>query len=180
MRKRGAAVGSAIFFVVAPGVVAGLLPWLFTGWRTRSLPDGWGPVAIPLGILGAAMVIAGAGVVVSAFVRFVTEGLGTPAPVAPPTRLVVGGLYRYVRNPMYVAVLSCLIGQTLLLLQPALLWYTLVVAAAVVTFVKLYEEPHLADQFGADYATYRRNVPGWWPRLRPWHPSPPSASRPAD
>jgi protein-S-isoprenylcysteine O-methyltransferase Ste14 len=180
MRKRGAAVGSAIFFVVAPGVVAGLLPWLLTGWRTRPLPNGWAPVAIPLRILGAAMIIAGAGVVVSAFVRFVTEGLGTPAPVAPPTRLVVGGLYRYVRNPMYVAVLSCLIGQTLLLLQPALVWYTLVVAAAVVSFVKLYEEPHLAEQFGADYATYRRNVPGWWPRLRPWRPSPSSAGRPAD
>ena len=170
MRKPGAAVGSAIFFFVAPGIVAGLLPWRLTGWHPRSLPDGWAPVAVPLRILGAAMVIAGAGVVVSAFVRFVTEGLGTPAPVAPPTRLVVGGLYRYVRNPMYVALLWCLVGQMLLLLQPNLIWYTLVVTAAFVTFVKLYEEPHLASQFGTDYATYRRHVPGWWPRLRAWHP----------
>jgi protein-S-isoprenylcysteine O-methyltransferase Ste14 len=170
MRIRGAAVGSAIFFVVAPGVVAGALPWLLTGWQPQSLPDGWAPVAVPLRILGAAMVIAGAGVVVSAFARFVTEGLGTPAPVAPPSRLVVGGLYRYVRNPMYVAILCCLIGQTLLLLQPALILYLLVVAAAVVTFVKLYEEPHLEGQFGDDYITYRSHVPGWWPRLRPWRP----------
>jgi protein-S-isoprenylcysteine O-methyltransferase Ste14 len=170
VRRQGAAVGSAIFFVVAPGVVAGFLPWLFTGWRMRSLPDGWATVAVPLRILGAAMVIAGAGALITAFARFVTEGLGTPAPVAPPTRLVVGGLYRYVRNPMYVALLCCLIGQTLLLLQPVLFWYTLAVAAAVVSFVKLYEEPHLAQRFGTDFDTFRHNVPGWWPRLRPWPP----------
>ena len=166
MRKSAAAVGSAIFLVVAPGVVAGVLPWLLTGWHPRSVPGGW----LPLRILGAAMVVAGAGVVLSAFGRFVTEGRGTPAPVAPPSRLVVGGLYRYVRNPMYVAILCCLIGQTLLLLQPALVWYTLIITAAFVTFVKLYEEPHLAGQFGTDYAIYRRHVPGWWPRLRPWRP----------
>ena len=163
-------MGSAIFFVVAPGVVAGFLPWLFTGWHARTLPDGWAPVAVVLWVVGAAMVIVGAGVIVTAFARFVTEGLGTPAPVAPPTRLVVGGLYRYVRNPMYVALLCCLVGQTLLLLQPVLVWYTLFVAASVVSFVKLYEEPHLAGQFGADYDAYRRHVPGWWPRLRPWQP----------
>jgi protein-S-isoprenylcysteine O-methyltransferase Ste14 len=169
--RRGAAIGSAVFLVLAPGVFAGYLPWLITGWHARSLSGGLAPVGVLLRIVGAALIIAGAAVVVSAFVRFVTEGVGTPAPVAPPQRLVVGGLYRYVRNPMYVALIWCLFGQWLVLLQPALIWYTLVFAAAVVTFVKLYEEPHLTREFGDEYATYRRHVPGWWPRPRPWHPS---------
>jgi protein-S-isoprenylcysteine O-methyltransferase Ste14 len=168
MGRRGAAIGSAIFLVLAPGVVAGYLPWLLTGWHARTLPDALAPLAVLSRIVGAALVIAGAAVVVSAFVRFVTEGLGTPAPVAPPRRLVVGGLYRYVRNPMYVALLWCLVGQGLVLLQPSLFWYALIIAAAFVTFVKLYEEPNLTRRFGDSYASYRRHVPGWWPRLRPW------------
>src|SRR5262245_53830351 len=101
MRRIGAALGSVVFLVIAPGVVAGYGPWLLTGWESRSLP-GW--AAVPLRVVGWAMVVAGAVVVLSAFARFVMEGLGTPAPVAPPQRLVVGGLYRYVRNPMYVAL----------------------------------------------------------------------------
>jgi protein-S-isoprenylcysteine O-methyltransferase Ste14 len=115
------------------------------------------------------LIVAGAAAVVSAFVRFVTEGLGTPAPVAAPPRLVVGGLYRFVRNPMYVAVLSCVVGQALLFGRASLWVYAVVVGAAMVAFVRLYEEPHLARQFGAEYEQYRRAVPGWLPRLRPWH-----------
>jgi protein-S-isoprenylcysteine O-methyltransferase Ste14 len=109
--------------------------------------------------------------VVSAFGRFVTEGLGTPAPVAPPQRLVVGGLYRYVRNPMYVAVLSCVVGQALLFGRASLWVYGALVTVAMVAFVRLYEEPNLARRFGADYEAYRRAVPGWLPRLRPWRGS---------
>jgi protein-S-isoprenylcysteine O-methyltransferase Ste14 len=114
------------------------------------------------------LLAAGTAFLVSAFVRFVVEGLGTPAPVAPPRRLVVGGIYRYVRNPMYLAVLACVLGQYLLLFQPVLLIDLLVTGVAVVAFVHLYEEPTLAAQFGEDYAAYRRAVPGWWPRLRPY------------
>jgi protein-S-isoprenylcysteine O-methyltransferase Ste14 len=170
MGKLTAAVGSTIFLFVAPGVVVGLVPWLFTGWRARSLPDGWSWLAIPARLVGGVLVAAGVAMILSAFARFVVEGLGTPAPVAPPRRLVVGGLYRYVRNPMYVALLSCVIGQFLILFQPVLVWYGLACLATTFTFVKFYEEPHLAKAFGEDYAEYRRNVPGWWPRLRPWHP----------
>jgi protein-S-isoprenylcysteine O-methyltransferase Ste14 len=107
-------------------------------------------------------------VLVGAFVRFVVEGAGTPAPVAPTERLVVGGLYRYVRNPMYLAVIAAVLGQAALLAQPVLLWYCLVVAAAMVAFARWYEEPALARRYGARYAEYRRAVPGWLPRLRPW------------
>ena len=168
MRKPEAAIGSAVFFVVAPGVVAGLLPWLLTGWRLGHLPAGWDALAAGLRAIGVALIVAGAAVVIGAFVRFVNEGRGTPAPVAPPDRLVIGGLYRFVRNPMYVAVLSCIIGQAALLLQPVLLLYAAVGAAAMIAFVRFYEEPNLARRFGADFEAYRRAVPGWWPRLRPW------------
>jgi protein-S-isoprenylcysteine O-methyltransferase Ste14 len=173
VRKPIAAVGSLVFFVIAPGTVAGLIPWWLTGWRSRDAPNGWSALFVPLRVLGLVLALAGAAFVVTAFIRFVVEGLGTPAPVAPPTRLVVGGIYRYVRNPMYVAVITCVVGQALLLNQPVLLWAALITAAGMVAFTRFYEEPTLARQFGADYARYRAAVPGWWPRLRPWQPPPP-------
>jgi protein-S-isoprenylcysteine O-methyltransferase Ste14 len=107
---------------------------------------------------------------VHAFVGFVVEGVGTPAPVAPTRHLVVGGLYRYVRNPMYLAVLAAIVGQALVLGRPVLLLYAAAVGAAVLAFVRWYEEPTLARRFGAEYEAYRRAVPGWRPRLRPWEP----------
>jgi protein-S-isoprenylcysteine O-methyltransferase Ste14 len=160
MRRLDAAAGSAVFFAVAPGVVAGVVPWLLTGWDVRSPP-------LALQLVGGLLTVCGAAVLVHAFARFVREGLGTPAPVAPTEHLVVGGLYRYVRNPMYLAVLSCIVGQALLLGQPVLLVYGGFMAVAFVSFVKLYEEPTLTDTFGAEYDAYRAAVPGWWPRLRP-------------
>src|SRR5262245_47481377 len=110
-----AAAGSAAFFVAAPCVVAGLIPyWLTDGWQSRDwLPAALDFLAIPLAVLGIALIAAGAAALIGSFVRFVIEGLGTPAPIAPPEQLVVGGLYRYVRNPMYVAILACLLGQFL-------------------------------------------------------------------
>ena len=109
MRFATAAAGSSLFFALAPGVVAGVVPWWLTGWDAE-------PAWLPLRVLGALPCsAAGAAVLVHAFSRFVAEGLGTPAPVAPTRHLVVGGLYRWVRNPMYVAVVSCVAGQALLL-----------------------------------------------------------------
>jgi protein-S-isoprenylcysteine O-methyltransferase Ste14 len=155
---RRAALGSLLFLVVAPGVVAGLLPWLLTGW------DAADDVPVLVVVAGVVLVAAGAAVLLHAFARFVVEGLGTPAPVAPTERLVVGGLYRYVRNPMYLAVGATIVGQALILGQPALLLYALAFGAAVWTFVRVYEEPTLARRYGAEYAAYRRAVPGWWPK----------------
>lgn len=114
--------------------------------------------------VGAVLVVAGAGVLVHAFVRFVVEGLGTPAPVAPTGNLVVGGLYRYVRNPMYLAVVGAVVGQALLLGQPWLLAYAAVVMAAEASFAHWYEEPALRRRFGGRYDAYARSVPAWWPR----------------
>ena len=150
-----------MFLVVAPGVVAGLIPWWLTGWEA-------GTTWPPLQLLGALLLVAGVIVLVDAFVRFVVEGIGTPAPIAPTQRLVVGGLYRHVRNPMYLAVGATIVGQALLLGRPILLLYAAAFAVVVLAFVRGYEEPTLARQFGAEYEDYRRAVPGWWPRLRPW------------
>ena len=163
-RRLRAALGSLLFLAVAPGVVAGLLPWLLTGWRPERA------VALPVRLAGFALVVAGVAALLQAFVRFVAEGIGTPAPVAPTQRLVVGGLYRYVRNPMYLAVGAAIVGQALILGRPGLLLYALAFGVAVAAFVHLYEEPTLARQFGAEYDSYRRAVPAWWPRRRPWSP----------
>ena len=164
MRKPSAAAGSALFLVLAPGTVTVLFPWLLTGFAWRSGPPGW---VVARGV-GALLILAGASFVLSAFVRFVREGLGTPAPVAPPTQLVVGGVYRHVRNPMYLAVTAIATGEALLLYQPVLLLWAVLTLALMVAFVKLYEEPELARRFGDQYDRYRSAVPGWWPRRRPW------------
>jgi protein-S-isoprenylcysteine O-methyltransferase Ste14 len=166
MTRRRAAIGSAAFFLVAPAVVAGLVPWLLTGWDAGSASTWW----LPLRIVGALLVLAGAGALVHAFARFVAEGHGTPAPVAPPGQLVVGGLYRYVRNPMYLAVVAAIVGQALLLWRPVLLFYAALVLVVVAAFVRLYEEPGLHRRFGAQYEAYFRAVPAWRPRRRPWRP----------
>jgi protein-S-isoprenylcysteine O-methyltransferase Ste14 len=164
LRRAAAAAGSAAFFVVAPGVVVGLIPWALTdGWDAKD------PSA-PLVVLGVVLLAAGVLVLVYSFVRFVVEGFGTPAPVAPTEHLVVGGLYRHVRNPMYLALGAIVSGQALVLGRPALLLYAAAVLAVTSTFVRIYEEPTLRQQFGAEYEAYCAAVPGWWPRWRAWRP----------
>ena len=159
MGRARAGLGSLVFFVVAPFAVAGLVPWLLTRWETASPP--W-PIAVR--VAGAALLLGGAAVLADAFARFVREGLGTPAPVAPTSHLVVGGLYQSVRTPMYLAVAATIVGQSLLLGRPVLLLYAAAVAAVCVAFVRWYEEPALARRFGEEYEAYRRDVPGWLPR----------------
>jgi protein-S-isoprenylcysteine O-methyltransferase Ste14 len=164
MRRTMAAVGSSLFFALAPGFVAGVVPWWLTRWQVRDPLPYW----VPLRILGVTLIVAGVAVLLHAFVRFVVEGHGTPAPVAPTERLVVGGLYRYVRNPMYLAVVTIIVGQALLLGHPALLAYALGVIVAFAAFVRWYEEPTLKRRYGAEYEAYQRAVPAWWPRLHAW------------
>jgi protein-S-isoprenylcysteine O-methyltransferase Ste14 len=141
----------------------GLVPWLLTGWEMRTPLPGWAVFRV----VGAALVVLGAVVVIESFARFALEGLGTPAPVAPTEHLVVGGLYRYVRNPIYVADATIIVGQALLLGQLWLLLYAAAFLAVTAAFVHWYEEPTLSRQFGAEYEAYRRAVPGWWPRASP-------------
>jgi protein-S-isoprenylcysteine O-methyltransferase Ste14 len=159
-----AALGSLAFLAIAPGVVAVLIPWWLTGWAKEEPLPGW----TGLRALGWVLVGAGALVLIQAFARFVDEGLGTPAPVAPTRRLVIGGLYRYVRNPMYLAVAATLFGQALIFGQPMLLLYAGAFLLTVAAFVHWYEEPTLRRQFGPKYEAYLQAVPGWWPRRTPW------------
>jgi len=152
-----AAAGTSVFLVIAPGVVAGLVPWLLTGWDSSG-PPAW------LAAIGWALIALGTAVLLEAFARFVLEGVGTPAPPAPTEKLVVGGLYRYVRNPMYLAVAAVILGQAAVLGRWVLVAYVLVFGVVVWSFVHWYEEPALRRQFGSAYDDYVRTVPGWWPR----------------
>jgi protein-S-isoprenylcysteine O-methyltransferase Ste14 len=156
------AVGSLLFFVAAPGVVAGYVPWLITAWRMHA------PMPLVVRVVGAGLLIAGTTVLVDCFARFVFQGRGTPAPVAPTETLVVTGLYRHVRNPMYVGVVSAIAGQALVFGDYRLILYAAGVAAAFHTFVVWYEEPRLTAQFGESYRRYCAGVRRWWPRVAPW------------
>src|SRR5437016_3709906 len=110
MTRGTAILGTILFFAIGPVPVAGIVPWWISGWRVDPAFLGIEPVRV----LGGALIVAGLPVLVESFARFALEGLGTPAPIAPPRQLVVRGAYRYVRNPIYVADLSIIFGQALL------------------------------------------------------------------
>jgi len=159
-----AVLGSAVFFVIAPGTVAVYVPWRITRWQ-------FGPPLLGIPLLRAAgtlLLAAGLPVLLDSFRRFALEGLGTPSPIAPTKHLVVSGFYGYVRNPMYVAVAWVIFGQGLLFGSVAVLEYWAAVCVAFHLFVLLYEEPVLRARYEAEYDRFRAEVPQWLPRLRPW------------
>jgi protein-S-isoprenylcysteine O-methyltransferase Ste14 len=158
-----AAVGTIIFFFLAPGIVAGAIPGAITGWR---LPEPLPLAGLPL-VLGVVLLLPALWVLLESFVRFAASR-GTPAPVAPTQRLVVEGWYRFVRNPMYVAVVAIILAQALMFWSWPALAYGGAVFLIVHLFVVSYEEPTLREQFPADYAAYAASVPRWLPRLTPW------------
>jgi len=166
MRRPFAIAGSAIFFVIAPVTVAGLVPYWICRWRFEHLSIAW----IPARVSGAALVVIGALTLLDSFARFALKGLGTPAPVFPTRHLVVSGLYRFVRNPMYVAILAIVLGQGLMFGNVWLLGYGAVLWLAFHLFVLVYEEPTLARTFGSEYESFCANVPRWIPRRSPWRP----------
>ncbi|WP_426516885.1 methyltransferase family protein [Diaminobutyricibacter sp. McL0618] len=157
-------VGTIVFLVLAPGIVAGLIPWLITGWHI-PWPSGW---IWPIAIVAAVLILSGVVVLLDAFIRFARAD-GTPAPPVPTAHLVVVGPYRFVRNPMYVAVLAIILGQALLFASWATVLYAGIALLAVLLFVRFYEEPTLERAYGDEYREYRRTVRGWIPRLRPWN-----------
>lgn len=165
MKQSSAAAVTSAFFFLAPGSVAVLIPWSISRWHPRHPP--WDPPL--LRILGLVLIAAGAAGLVECFVRFVRTGRGSPAPLYPTETLVVTGLYRYVRNPMYVAVLAILMGQALWFGNVSLLIYA--AGAWIVThlFVCFYEEPTLRRTYGAQYDLYSTHVPRWLPRLGSWN-----------
>jgi protein-S-isoprenylcysteine O-methyltransferase Ste14 len=168
MRRRSSAVlGTFAFFWVAPATVAGWVPYAITRWELRPPPLGLESSRVA----GIVLVALGLSVLLECFARFALRGRGTPAPIAPTASLVVSGLYRYVRNPMYWGVLTTVLGQALLFGSVPLLEYAVGLWLVFHAFVVGYEERALRRQFGDSYDTYRGNVRRWLPRLAPWNPS---------
>lgn len=166
MRRPAAILGSFFFLLLAPGSVAGLVPWWISRWR----------VQIPLlgtsvfRVVGILLIVLGMPMLFDSFLRFALDGFGTPAPVLPTKHLVVTGLYRYVRNPMYVGVSAIIFGQGLFFGNVRVLEYGLLIWLAFHLFVLAYEEPKLKKAFGEEYSEFCRSVPRWIPRTRPWNP----------
>ena len=164
MRRFFAILVSALFLLIAPGTVAGYVPWRISGWRIQTpLPH-----YLPLRWLGVLLIVAGLPLLFDSFARFALTGIGTPAPVFPTRHLVVSGLYRYVRNPMYLAVAAVTLGQGLLLGDVRVLEYGVLVCLGFHVFVVFYEEPVLRRSFGAEYETFCAHVGRWAPRLSAW------------
>jgi protein-S-isoprenylcysteine O-methyltransferase Ste14 len=159
-----AILGSTVFFLIAPGTLAGLAPWWISGRRIRAPFFGW--AGIP-GV-GAALIAGGVFVLLDCFARFALEGRGTPAPALPTDRLVIAGAYRFLRNPMYLAVCGTILGEALLLGSLAVLGYLACLWLGFHAFVLLYEEPPLKGRYGPQYERYCAEVSRWLPRLRPW------------
>jgi protein-S-isoprenylcysteine O-methyltransferase Ste14 len=162
--RTSAIFGTALFLALAPGIVAGAIPFWISGWEQH-------PPLLGLSVLrglGLLLILLGVPVLLDSFARFALQGIGTPAPVAPTQHLVVSGLYRHVRNPMYIAVAATILGQGLYLGNTALLIYGACIALGFHLFVRGYEEPTLRKSFGAEYDAFCANVHRWLPRLRPW------------
>ena len=159
-----ATFGSFAFFLVAPAVVAGVVPFALVGWTMQS------PLVGLPGerLVGVVAVGAGLACLVDCFARFALQGRGTPGPVEQTEVLVASGLYRFVRNPMYVCVLAIVLGQALLFDHAWLVPYAGLLLVLFHLFVLLYEEPTLRRRFGESYENYCLHVRRWWPRLRPW------------
>lgn len=162
-RRSLALIGTTAFLVLAPGVVAGYVPCRITHWHTgRSSPLSPVPQAI-----GAILVLLGSASIVASFLRFAIQGLGTPAPPFPTRKLIISGMYQYVRNPMYVAVVAVILGQALAFGSLRLAVYAACVWLTMHLFVLLYEEPKLRRSFGEDYEMYLTSTPRWLPTIKP-------------
>lgn len=158
MTRLRAVLGSAAFVLLGgPTIVGGLVPWLLTRWGADD-PHGAAQAA------GIVLLVAGTALVLETTARFALEGRGTPAPIAPPSRFVVRGSYRFTRNPMYVGVLAVIVGQALLLGREVLFIWAGAAAALFHLFVVLHEEGELARRFGDEYEEYRSRVGRWLPR----------------
>jgi protein-S-isoprenylcysteine O-methyltransferase Ste14 len=167
----GALVGTIVFAGLVAGTVVGVGPFFLSEWHMRAPLFGFGP----LRWAGVALFLAAIPVFVDFLTRFVLQGRGTPAPFAPPRRLVIGGPFQYVRNPGYLAAVTMIVGEGLLFGSAGVLIYAALVALAFHLFVVFYEEPTLRTTFGSEYESYARAVPRWIPRLTPalWRtPSP--------
>ena len=153
------ALRSLLWTMLLPGMVAGFIPWRFFG-VSQARPD----FTNPIDLLALVIIAAGVALLAVCIWEFASRGRGTLSPADPPKELVVQGLYRYVRNPMYVAVSAIVLGEALLARSTALLVYWAVFFVLVNVFVLFYEEPTLRRQFGESYERYTQRVGRWLPR----------------
>ena len=151
----------ALFFtVLMPGTAVVWIPRMLAARDAGSADLGpWRWAGVPLMVAGAAVLLA-------CIVDFARKGRGTLAPIDPPRKLVAVGLYRYVRNPMYVGVVTTLLGEALFFESRSIAIFAAAAWLVFHIFVVLYEEPHLAGAFGDEYERYRLAVPRWIPRVR--------------
>ena len=145
-----------------PGFVLIYIPFWVTHFRIPAGEPIWQM------IFAGALIALGVMPGIESARRFIYVGRGTLMPTVPTEHLVVSGFYRYVRNPMYAAVLFALIGELILFEKRALLLYMAVVWLVVHLFVCFYEEPTLTRRYGEEYLRFKRHVPRWLPRLTPW------------
>jgi protein-S-isoprenylcysteine O-methyltransferase Ste14 len=155
----GALLRTIVFTIFVPGTVAVLIPSWILPAGARWHADATGIVALILAAAGASIYFW------CAFWAFANYGQGTPLPFDPPKRLVAHGLYRVIRNPMYVGVGTVVASEAIGLRSRNLLPYLLIWGAFVYLFVLFYEEPTLRKKVGADYQEYSRSVPRWLPKL---------------
>src|SRR4051812_14383045 len=153
------ALRSILWTLLLPGTIAGYIPWRFYGVAHAHVD-----LTNPLDLLAIVVIVAGVVLLGACIWEFASRGRGTLSPVDPPKELVVQGLYRYVRNPMYLAVSTIVLGEALLARSTALLLYWALFFTAANLFVLLYEEPTLRRQFGESYERYTRTVGRWLPR----------------
>lgn len=158
---------TALFTILVPGTVAGYIPYRII---SHHCPSAEISLSISM-LLPSLLLLAGLLVVLCCVMDFVFHGHGTPAPVDPPKELVVHGLYRYTRNPMYLGILMVLLGEAWAFWCVAQLLYALALWLGFHLFVLFYEEPHLLQRFGEAYRQYRSQVPRWWVRWSPYLPS---------
>ena len=160
MSRLSLALRSLLWTILLPGVVAGYIPWRFFGLSHVQLD-----ITNPLTALALLLIAAGAALLIACTWEFAARGKGTLSPVDPPKELVVQGLYRYVRNPMYLSVSTIVLGEALLARSRALVVYWVILFVAANLFVMLYEEPALRRQFGESYTRYQEGVGRWLPRF---------------
>ena len=147
----------ATFTALFPGTIAGYLPFYIAGGTAR-----WPDSLTSLRWFGMAPILVGIGIYLSTSWHFGTKGAGTPAPYDAPRKLVISGLHRWSRNPMYIGVMSCILGEAMLWHSRAVLTYLPVVWLAFHLRVLSYEEPTLRGLFGAEFERYVATVPRWF------------------
>jgi protein-S-isoprenylcysteine O-methyltransferase Ste14 len=152
---------SLLWTILLPGFFAGYVPWRFFGLSGIAID-----VRRPTDLLGVLLIVAGIALLAACILEFARSGRGTLSPIDPPRQLVVRGLYRYVRNPMYLSVTTIVLGEALVARSDALVVYWVIWFLCANAFVIGYEEPNLRARFGAAYDAYTRQVGRWIPTLR--------------